>query len=379
VTRKGVPEDLPARVDVVVIGSGIAGVTAAATLASGGAKVLGLEARPVLGDGFSGRSLGRVSLGLDESPFRIASALGDTRARELFALSQANRARLAPRAETNAGGAWIATRAQEAEDIVRSHRTLERLGFPTTLWTEEQCQQESGYAGSGPGWYDAEAFCVDPGATLQALAQGVTWRCGEPAVQVDDAHDGLEVRLRSGHTVHAEFVIVAAGTATKDLMPSLADCFTAVRESWITAPIGTPSTIRPFRGGQGYLRWRDRPTGQRVVGGLRWAVPHLSIGDTDDATIAPQVRTRLESTVRGPMGLSFASDRNGWSAIACHTCDGLPIVGAIPGQGRKLVCAGWAGADWAFAHEAAYQISQSILSGKRSAIPAFLSPARLLE
>ena len=116
-----------------------------------------------------------------------------------------------------------------------------------------------------------------------------------------------------------------------------------------------------------------------MVGGLRWAVPHMGIGDIDDTTIAPKVRARLESTLRGPLGLSVTSAPNAWSAIACHTCDGLPIVGAIPGQGRKLVCAGWAGADWAFAHEAAYQISRSILSGKRSAIPAFLSPARLLE
>ena len=372
-------EALPKSAEVVVIGGGIAGCMAANTLAAGGAKVIGIEARHRTGDGFSGRALGRVSLGLDESPFRLASALGDQRARELYLFSSRNRARLANYAESNAGGTWLATREQESEDILKSYRALERIGIEATLWSAEQCAKASGYAIAGPGWHDPKAFCVNPKASLQNLAQGAQWYCNTKVVAIEDEAHGLSVRLDNGAAVHAEFVVVAAGTETGRLLPSFSDCFTAVRESWMSTPAKPNAPIRPFRGGHGYMRWRDRNDGTRVLGGLRWAVPHMGVGDTDDSTVAEKVRLRLQQMLSGPMGLALNGSVQTWSAIACHSCDNLPIIGAIPGHGRKLICAGWGGADWAFAAEGAFQIAQSILTGQRSAIPSFLSPARLLE
>ena len=95
--------------------------------------------------------------------------------------------------------------------------------------------------------------------------------------------------------------------------------------------------------------------------------------------VAEQVRTRLQQTLTGPMQFKLNDQLEAWSAIACHSCDNLPIIGAVPGHGRKLVCAGWSGADWALAAEGAFQLAQTILTGVRGNIPTFLTPARLLE
>lgn len=74
------------RADVVVLGGGIAGCSAALHLAKRGYRVTLLEARAV-GYGASGRSGGQTIFGLAASQQALAAAVGRDDARRLFALS----------------------------------------------------------------------------------------------------------------------------------------------------------------------------------------------------------------------------------------------------------------------------------------------------
>jgi gamma-glutamylputrescine oxidase len=74
------------RVDVVVLGGGIAGCSAALHLAQRGYQVALLEARSV-GYGASGRSGGQTIFGLAASQQKLAADVGAADARRLFALS----------------------------------------------------------------------------------------------------------------------------------------------------------------------------------------------------------------------------------------------------------------------------------------------------
>jgi glycine/D-amino acid oxidase-like deaminating enzyme len=77
------PQELPPRVDVVVVGAGYTGLSAARHLARTGATVLVLE-REAIGWGASSRNGGQVLTGLKLEPATLVARFGEARARQLF-------------------------------------------------------------------------------------------------------------------------------------------------------------------------------------------------------------------------------------------------------------------------------------------------------
>ncbi len=75
--------DLPARVDVVVVGGGFTGLSAARALAMKGASVAVLEAGRVIGEA-SGRNGGHCSTGVAHDYAGLAASLGSERARRYY-------------------------------------------------------------------------------------------------------------------------------------------------------------------------------------------------------------------------------------------------------------------------------------------------------
>ncbi len=80
-------------VDVVIVGAGYTGLSAARQLALAGASVLVLE-RETIGWGASSRNGGQVVTGLKVDPATLVARYGDARARELFDIGRASMERL---------------------------------------------------------------------------------------------------------------------------------------------------------------------------------------------------------------------------------------------------------------------------------------------
>jgi len=87
------PESLPSRVDVIVVGAGYTGLSAARRLAAAGASVLVVE-RERIGWGASSRNGGQVLTGLKVDPATLVERYGEARARQLFDVARESMTRL---------------------------------------------------------------------------------------------------------------------------------------------------------------------------------------------------------------------------------------------------------------------------------------------
>src|SRR5271163_180581 len=80
---KPAPSELPAKTDVIVVGGGYTGVSAARVLAERGASVALLEARD-LGWGASSRNGGMMIVGLKHGPQVLIEKYGEELGRKMF-------------------------------------------------------------------------------------------------------------------------------------------------------------------------------------------------------------------------------------------------------------------------------------------------------
>lgn len=94
------PLDGSAQCDVLIVGGGFTGLSAAVHLAKAGAKVILLEAER-LGDGASGRNGGQLGTGQRAWAEELEAELGEERARALFGLAEEAKHHLLTFAETN--------------------------------------------------------------------------------------------------------------------------------------------------------------------------------------------------------------------------------------------------------------------------------------
>src|SRR5881398_3172020 len=85
----GTPGELPSRVDVAIMGAGFTGLSAASTLAKGGATVAVLEANSI-GWGASSRNGGMVLTGLKLDPATLGKRYGMETTRRMYSASLAS-------------------------------------------------------------------------------------------------------------------------------------------------------------------------------------------------------------------------------------------------------------------------------------------------
>jgi glycine/D-amino acid oxidase-like deaminating enzyme len=70
--------------------------------------------------------------------------------------------------------------------------------------------------------------------------------------------------------------------------------------------------------------------------------------------------------------------RQCWTGIMAFTPDGLPLVGAVPGAERRLVCVGWNGHGLALAPLSAALVVDGILGRPGARPPRMFDPGRSL-
>ncbi len=377
------PEALPARAEVAVIGGGLAGVACALYLARAGARTVVLEARDTIGAGASGRGPGLVFAATPEPPFRLLHALGPERAARLYGLSRENVALLdAETAVVHSGGLWTTIDDREPAQLAESLAALDQVGVPAALWSPAQVEAATGAEGFGPGLHLPHEALIDPAQAMADLAAaaraaGAALHVGCRVDGVDAGDDGVAVFI-GDRVVRAEVVVIAAEAGASDVHAFFEDKITPVREQALaTAPVDIPLTMG-LRAQYGWLTLRRDAAGRLLARGARWATPSMGVGERR-ATPDARVQEKIEALLRARFPQAGDTPiAHRWAWIEAHSCDGLPLLGPLPGSARFLACCGFGGNAPGLAVRGARAVADGLLTGRAPGVPDWLTPQRFV-
>ncbi|MGB0641053.1 MAG: NAD(P)/FAD-dependent oxidoreductase, partial [Myxococcota bacterium] len=359
--------DLPQRTEVVIIGGGISGVRVAQGLRNHGVQVHILEQRTNLGGGMATRGMGICTPLLLDPPFRLISAVGLGVAREIVGFTTENLDIMRDHLEPT-GVIYASKGIDEAQEVEKNLEALVSLEIPATPWTSSVMPD------IGPGWHQPRGGVLQPEAILRDWSEGVSVSLSTSATSITDEGSDLIVHTDSGQSIRADMVVMTGGA---QITPWADDKFHTIRHQAVaTSPTG-PHLSTPMHIQYGYTSARQLDTGELLVSGCRWATPHLEVGETDDTVIHPSVDRRLCAF----LGQHFpdpaqAGITHRWTGIMTSTCDGLPIIGPLPGRPRIIACGGFGGFSWSLAPRAAQAVVEGIITGKATGVPACFSTRR---
>lgn len=355
--------------DVVIIGGGLAGLSVAAHLRD--AAVVVLEATDALGGGNSALEDGLVRPGLLEHPGSLVEALGVAQAGAIYQLGLQILDQIEGMALLQRTGvvALAAGPGEDAASLTAGVAALAALGVPAEVW--------SAAPGGGLGRLEPQAGLVDPAALLAALAvqaeaRGARIRRGAQVTAVLSEAGGSRV-LGEGVEIQATLVVYAAGAGLCALDPFFGETVLPYRQSHVLAP-GTLSV--PVVAGHGLTRARPHPDGV-LLSGARWATPHLEAWERDPTVVPPPIEAALLRFGRR-LDPALGAPIRRWAGIQAHTCDGLPLVGPLPGRPTQIACAGWCGQDLALALGCGAGVAEGITTGRGVGVPACFGPGRML-
>jgi len=326
--------------DAVVVGAGIVGAACAHALASEGLLVTVLE-QGVVGGGATAAGMGHVVV-IDEPQGELELTLASRKAWDALAPSlPASGERLL------CGTLWIATDAEEMEAARAKQRRLASRGVVAELLDARATAKLEGHLAKsviGSLRVPEDGVVYPPPIAKWLLEEArATLRTG---VGVREIRDG-EVVLEDGERISARFVVVAAGLASKKLVPGLP---LRARKGHLVITERYPGLLRHQIVELGYIKnahgnaresvafnVQPRPSGQILVGSSRQF-------DVEDPAVEPRMLDRvLERALRFMPILADVKAIRAWTGFRAATPDGMPLIGPLPRLPRVILATGHEG------------------------------------
>lgn len=329
------------RCDVVVVGGGFMGLSAALHLAKAGANVVLIEAAQI-GWGASGRNNGLVAPGLKRDPDEVRRVLGVEAAERLLRLSgDAPRfafdliGRLGIQCDAKQGG-WIqAAHARAALPLIeRRVRAWRALGADVSLIPEDRVAERLGtdyYAGA---WFDPRGGSLNPLAYVRGLAvaardAGVQIFEGTPATAVEQDTAAWRVQTPGG-VVRADTVLCCTNAYNYGLS-GMRGAVIPLRTAQVASAPLSDSRSRSI-----LPRGEAASDTQRLLTSFRRTADNRLIMGGASATAGDEhpglLRHLHRAAVRRFPGLDGLSWQFGWSGYLALTQDHLPAI-FKPGNG----------------------------------------------
>jgi glycine/D-amino acid oxidase-like deaminating enzyme len=380
--------------DVVVVGGGLSALWLAHRLADH-ASVLLVDSKEQTKSP-SRSSLGIVAAGQCESPARLETALGHEQARRLWEWSQhacLSLRELANELHVSCSDVPVVRLSLDPREEAELQRSVELI----TSWEGSQGlqtlqAQELASLGLGVdfsfGMQVRSDFVLDPASLLSALEHALKDRVRRTRgnYMVTGVHGGYLQLQEEDHAIRTELAVVAGGAGSAAVHPWLKDAVIPVRihRSSLHSGESPEETSRASLAGvcrDRFESWVQSPNTLQFAG-CRWAEgPDLGATrapsiEVVDAVIKAQV-SFIERHLQGDTRWSLESRH---STITDFSCDGLPLIGALPGSPRVLAMCGWNGWGFSAIGAAVNELSAAIL-GREAEVDSpheLLNPRRLL-
>ena len=392
--REGQSGPPPPTADIVVIGSGLSGASAAYWLQERGfERVLVIDYRAA--DAATNRNCGHILYGTVESAAALRSLKGEETANAILNLSvdlchevRATIAKLAIDCDYRQDGYLVMAMDQaELGEIEATASLLQGLGIDNRLLSAAELRP-LGFRGVKGGRFEAGGARAHPVKFRNGLLRAVTARGGQhfTGVKVDRLHgdsQGAVVHYldRNGQRglIQAEAVIIAANAYS----PLFCDEFVNRRliepfRGQIIASDPLPKEAllpQAFQGAHsfdhGYVYAVISPDHRLVIGGWRNHTPGGEVGTYDLSTnpVVERGLAEFAATHYDLCGYQPTWSRS-WSGIMAASRTGLPFIGPMS-QNRIYALAGYTGHGFSWAHGSA-RILADILAGSSSLSPETL-------
>ncbi len=340
--------------DVVVIGGGVAGLSAALSAREAGASVLVLEREAMLGFGATGRNAGILSAGINMHLVDLpldgpAAAFWPTTTKMLLSLVQEAEQPDALISASLTGAISLAETVSAARKLAREANVRVQMGLRAEMWTAAQVAEATGgrlntQSVRGALWLPDEGR-LQPLTLLAHLARkaraiGVQFAGQSEVISAEEVQQkagshGWHVTLSNGITVEAAMLIYAVGPTAQPTARIYALAFAANLPA--TFPLfwdAAPYTYADFRPGNGRLNVSGGRYGK--VGGTRYDDNYFKrLADAarrwlpELAGTEPPYTWAVDLAVTADMIPALRSTGNRAPAYAI---EGLGSLGVLPGM-----------------------------------------------
>ena len=344
-------------VDIVVVGAGLCGASTSWHLSQQGVRVALIESRDVA-HGATGRNAGFILQGTAERYNRAVEQMGRSKARSIHHLSVENHRWMREWIETHnsnceyrqGGSLQLASSPEEEQELIESADLLLEDGFEAELLYGDELGEPYLSAGFQTGIVLPEDGEIHPAKFVQhvikqAHQSGVQVYTHSPVTQIDSS-DGVHLQTPSG-SVKAHMAVLCTNAYLPQLMPTYQEIVHPVRGQMLCTTPQQPIFERPIYADHGFDYWRQKLDGRIVLGGWRNLDPDSEVGYAE--TLHDGIQDSMTRFLRRFNGLGSVEIESRWSGIMGFSRDGLPLVGAIPGNDNVLLGAGFTGHGFGFA------------------------------
>jgi len=399
------------QIPVVIAGAGVTGLSAALHLAEAGVKKILIVTGSSVPTSMT--APGMLSGGQRDNFTRVAAAHQTDFAKTIWLFGDrafdltANWARNQGVPFSNCRRLRLIATPEELTEATIAVREMNAAGFTSQILSDKKLTASPWARALGPrilavqddgergGWIDTHTMY----RKLRLAAET------NPAVQFIDgtvenisgyADPDLSVTIRgpesqSGdkklQTIKTSSLIAACHLAIGDLIPSLKSALVSSADQWLSTsgPLDSIDPQSPWNTpGIAWSAFHNhewgatQPNGTILLGGGRILRKWAGFEATESKVEAKISKYIVEQTKKSfPHWRADCEPILEASALDCHPCDELPVVGPMYGEGRILVATGFMGQGLTLGFYSGFCLAKLLMTGRCDELPRRLWPERL--